>query len=210
MKSKAGIFLMLAGGAAIIFSLIIIAVNIRLDSQGKKNSENVLNILESEISSYSEDENNITYTDGNGLKKSKTISVDNNYYSGIIDIPEIGIKLPVMSEWNYDNLNISPCLFYNDEKNNRKIIAGHNYSSHFGKLKQLKQGDYIIFTNAENKRVIYKVLQTEILGSTDTDKMLGGDDWNLTLFTCSLSGYERVTVRCIQADLTVKNTENYF
>lgn len=200
MKSKAGIFLMLAGGAAIIFSLIIIAVNIRLDSQGKKNSENVLNILESEISSYSEDENNITYTDGNGLKKSKTISVDNNYYSGIIDIPKIGIKLPVMSEWNYDNLNISPCLFYNDEKNNRKIIAGHNYSSHFGKLKQLKQGDYIIFTNAENKRVIYKVLQTEILGSTDTDKMLGGDDWNLTLFTCSLSGYERVTVRCIQAD----------
>lgn len=200
MKSKAGIFLMLAGGAAIIFSLIIIAVNIRLDSQGKKNSENVLNILESEISSYSEDENNITYTDGNGLKKSKTISVDNNYYSGIIDIPEIGIKLPVMSEWNYDNLNISPCLFYNDEKNNRKIIAGHNYSSHFGKLKQLKQGDYIIFTNADNKRVIYKVLQTEILGSTDTDKMLGGDDWNLTLFTCSLSGYERVTVRCIQAD----------
>lgn len=200
MKSKAGIFLMLAGGAAIIFSLIIIAVNIRLDSQGKKNSENVLNILESEISSYSEDENNITYTDGNGLKKSKTISVDNNYYSGIIDIPEIGIKLPVMSEWNYDNLNISPCLFYNDEKNNRKIIAGHNYSSHFGKLKQLKQGDYIIFTNAENKRVIYKVLQTEILGSTDTDKILGGDDWNLTLFTCSLSGYERVTVRCIQAD----------
>ena len=191
---------MLAGGAAIIFSLIIITVNIRLDSQGKKNSENVLNILESEISSYSEDENNITYTDGNGLKKSKTISVDNNYYSGIIDIPEIGIKLPVMSEWNYDNLNISPCLFYNDEKNNRKIIAGHNYSSHFGKLKQLKQGDYIIFTNAENKRVIYKVLQTEILGSTDTDKMLGGDDWNLTLFTCSLSGYERVTVRCIQAD----------
>ena len=156
--------------------------------------------MESEISSYSEDENNITYTDGNGLKKSKTISVDNNYYSGIIDIPEIGIKLPVMSEWNYDNLNISPCLFYNDEKNNRKIIAGHNYSSHFGKLKQLKQGDYIIFTNAENKRVIYKVLQTEILGSTDTDKMLGGDDWNLTLFTCSLSGYERVTVRCIQAD----------
>ena len=200
MKSKTGIFLMLAGGAAIIFSLIIIAVNIRLDSQGKKNSENVLNILESEISSYSEDENNITYTDGNGLKKSKTISVDNNYYSGIIDIPEIGIKLPVMSEWNYDNLNISPYLFYNDEKNNRKIIAGHNYSSHFGKLKQLKQGDYIIFTNAENKRVIYKVLQTEILGSTDTDKMLGGDDWNLTLFTCSLSGYERVTVRCIQAD----------
>lgn len=191
---------MLAGGAAIIFSLIIIAENIRLDSQGKKNSENVLNILESEISSYSEDENNITYTDGNGLKKSKTISVDNNYYSGIIDIPEIGIKLPVMSEWNYDNLNISPCLFYNDEKNNRKIIAGHNYSSHFGKLKQLKQGDYINFTNAENKRVIYKVLQTEILGSTDTDKMLGGDDWNLTLFTCSLSGYERVTVRCIQAD----------
>ncbi len=200
MKSKAGIFLMLAGGAAIIFSLIIIAENIRLDSQGKKNSENVLNILESEISSYFEDENNITYTDGNGLKKSKTISVDNNYYSGIIDIPEIGIKLPVMSEWNYDNLNISPCLFYNDEKNNRKIIAGHNYSSHFGKLKQLKQGDYIIFTNADNKRVIYKVLQTEILGSTDTDKMLGGDDWNLTLFTCSLSGYERVTVRCIQAD----------
>lgn len=175
MKSKTGIILMLAGGAAIIFSLIIIAENIRLDSQGKKNSENVLNILESEISSYSEDENNITYTDGNGLKKSKTISVDNNYYSGIIDIPEIGIKLPVMSEWNYDNLNISPCLFYNDEKNNRKIIAGHNYSSHFGKLKQLKQGDYIIlqmqkirglFTRYYKLKYLVQQIQIKCLAET--------------------------------------------
>lgn len=191
---------MLAGGAAIIFSLIIIVGNIRLDSQGKKNSENVLNILESEISSYSENENSITYTDSNGLKKLKTISVDNNYYLGIIDIPEIDIRLPVMSEWNYDNLNISPCLYYNDEKNNKKIIAGHNYSSHFGKLKQLSYGDQVIFTDTENKTIVYKVVQIEILSPIDSDEMKSGDDWNLTLFTCTLSGQERVTIRCKKVD----------
>ena len=26
--------------------------------------------------------------------------------------------------------------------------------------------------------------------------MIDGDDWNLTLFTCTLSGTQRVTVRC--------------
>lgn len=191
---------MLSGGAAIIFSLIIIVGNIRLDIQGKKKSENILSILDSEINSYVDKDNKITYTDSNGLKKLKTISVDNNYYSGIIDIPEINIRLPVMSEWNYDNLNISPCLFYNDEKNNKKIIAGHNYSSHFGKLKQLKNGDQVIFTDTENKTIVYKVVQIEILSSIDSDEMKNGDDWDLTLFTCTLSGQERLTIRCIKAD----------
>lgn len=191
---------MLSGGAAIIFSLIIIVGNIRLDIQGKKKSENILSILDSEINSYVDKDNKITYTDSNGLKKLKTISVDNNYYSGIIDIPEINIRLPVMSEWNYDNLNISPCLFYNDEKNNKKIIAGHNYSSHFGKLKQLKNGDQVIFTDTENKTIVYKVDQIEILSSIDSDEMKSGDDWDLTLFTCTLSGQERLTIRCIKAD----------
>lgn len=191
---------MLAGGAAIIFSLIIIVGNIRLDIQGKKKSENILNILDSEISSYVDKDNTITYTDSNGFKKLKTISVDNNYYSGIIDIPEIDIRLPVMSEWNYDNLNISPCLYYIDEKNNKKIIAGHNYSSHFGKLKQLSNGDQVIFTDTENKTIVYKVVQIEILSSNDSDEMKSGDDWDLTLFTCTLSGQERVTIRCKKAD----------
>ena len=86
---------------------------------------------------------------------------------------------------------------YNHISNkNQFIIAAHNYSSHFGNIKQLESGDYVTFTDIYNNFKVYSVIQTEILNGYDIQKMIDGDDWNLTLFTCTLSGTQRVTVRC--------------
>lgn len=192
MKNKIGISLMITGCLAIIAAVFLVGLNIGTNySSGKKSGE-VLSLLESEIES-NENENFI-YNENKTDKSLKSISVGDNTFIGIINIPDIGIELPVMSSWNYDNLDISPCLYYRDSE--KMVIAAHNFSTHFGKIKELSYGDYITFRDTENNIQMYEVVNTEILDSYDTKKMISGEDWDLTLFTCTLSGTQRVTVRC--------------
>lgn len=75
------------------------------------------------------------------------------------------------------------------------VIAGHNYSSHFGNLKNLSQGDTVIFTDVDGNRFHYRVIELETLVPDAVDDLTSGG-WDLTLFTCTIGGRSRVTVRC--------------
>ena len=75
------------------------------------------------------------------------------------------------------------------------IIAGHNYVSHFKKLSQLAPGDAVRFTDVDGNVWEYTVTTTEIISGYDVEGMEEGD-WDLTLFTCTYGGQDRVTVRC--------------
>jgi sortase A len=75
------------------------------------------------------------------------------------------------------------------------VIAAHNYESHFGLIKTLSIGDEVIFTDVDNNVFNYTVSDVTQLGPYDSDIMTTGD-WDLTLFTCTIGGSYRVTVRC--------------
>lgn len=80
------------------------------------------------------------------------------------------------------------------------VIAAHNYESHFGQLKNLSQGEQITFTDIDGNCFCYQVLDVEILSPYDVQEMTEGA-WDLTLFTCTIGGQSRVTVRCERTDL---------
>ena len=40
------------------------------------------------------------------------IEIDGQWYIGVLEFPSIGLSLPVMSEWSYSRLKISPCRYY--------------------------------------------------------------------------------------------------
>ena len=44
----------------------------------------------------------------------------------------------------------------------------------------------------------YEVTEVYTLGAEDVEEMVTGDEWDLTLFTCTLGGQSRITVRCVQ------------
>lgn len=121
--------------------------------------------------------------------------IDKNTYIGIIEIPSISQKLPVMSELTYPNLKIAPCRYKGSVYKNNMIIAAHNYQSHFGNLKNLKIGSAVIFTDTNGNRFNYVVSNIETIDGGDIEQMESGD-WDLTLFTCTYGGKTRVTVRC--------------
>lgn len=122
--------------------------------------------------------------------------IDGEAYIGILDIPALGLSLPVISEWSYPHLKKAPCRYQGSAYKNNLIIAGHNYRKHFGELKNLHTGDRIQFTDNDNNVFLYEIAEMDILNRTAVEEMEAGD-WDLTLFTCTVGGASRVTVRCV-------------
>ncbi len=126
-----------------------------------------------------------------------SVQLDGRYYCGYITLTSLGIELPVLNGWNYTNLNIAPCCYEGSPQTHDFIIAAHNYNSHFGQIHYLGEGDEIIFTDISGQKYRYTVMYTEYIDGYNTDQMSENKDssWDLTLFTCTLNGQSRVTVR---------------
>ena len=122
-------------------------------------------------------------------------TIDGHDYIGVISLPAEGQDFPVFSKWSYPNLKTAPCRYAGSAYLDNMIICAHNYKRHFGQIKNLAYGDAIRFTDTDGNVFNYKVIETETLGRKDVDRLQGGD-WDLTLFTCTIGGATRVTVRC--------------
>ena len=130
-----------------------------------------------------------------------TQEVDGCKYIGRIDIPAVDISLPVMDSWSYENLKIAPCRYKGSAYLDNMILAAHNYTKHFGPIRRLVPGDEVIFTDVDGNIFNYSVVELEQLDGADVKEMSAGE-WDLTLFTCTLGGQYRVTVRCIRSEET--------
>ncbi len=128
-----------------------------------------------------------------------TKKIDSLDYIGVLRVPALGLKLPVLSEWNYDNLTVSPCRYSGSAYLRNMVIAAHNYRSHFARLRALQPGDKVRFTDVESNRFDYEVVETEILLPEQVEELKSGN-WDLTLFTCTFGGEYRITVRCKVAE----------
>lgn len=135
--------------------------------------------------------------DAENEEPEQTVTIDGIKYLGIIDLPTARIKLPVCAEFSYDNMAVSPCRWVGRVSDNNMIICGHNYRRHFGRLDNLKTGDKATFTDVDGFVYDYKVVGTEIINGSDPRSMVSGD-WDLTLFTCTLDGSRRITVRLVR------------
>lgn len=127
------------------------------------------------------------------------VEIDGNEYVGEISIPAIGIDLPVMSEWSYPKLKISPCRQFGSSRTDDLVIAAHNYESHFGKIGTLALGDEVRFTDMDGIENHYTVSAIEVHDPTDVEAVEhSGHD--LVLYTCTYGGKTRIVVFCDRSD----------
>ena len=124
-----------------------------------------------------------------------TVEVNGQECVGMIEIPALGLKLPIISEWSDAKLKKAPCRYSGSAYLKNMIIAGHNYRTHFSGIKRLNPGDSVVFTDADGNVFSYEVAEIETVGGYDIEKMEAGD-WDLTLFTCTNKGKARAAVRC--------------
>lgn len=116
-------------------------------------------------------------------------------YVGYLSLLTEDLELPVMSSWSYDQLKIAPCRYYGSTKTDDLVIAGHNYTRHFGPIENLVPGDPVYFTDMDGVTIAYEVAEVDTLNATAVEEMTSSG-YDLTLFTRNYSGQARVTVRC--------------
>ena len=191
MRRKIAITLMSVGVIFIGFAMGLLIYN---NYDNRKALENSDALMESIRLSIVEVESEEVVTDP--FEEEMKIKEINGYgYIGYLSIPALQLDLPVMSEWDYGRLKISPCRYYGSTKTDNLVIAAHNYRFHFGYPGHLKPGEKVVFTDMESEKHVYQVTSVEQLMPTDVDKVKDtGDD--LILYTCTYGGAKRITVRC--------------
>ena len=133
--------------------------------------------------------------DSNILKEMPIVQLDGYDCIGILSIPVLELELPVLHDWDYQKLKLAPCQYYGSCYAENFVIAGHNYSAHFGRLSQLLPEDLILFTDVLGETHYYEVVLLETLSATATESMLTSG-FDLSLYTCTPGGANRITVRC--------------
>lgn len=206
MKSKGKLFIFM-GLLLIAASLLLIAYNLYDEYRAGQFSKMAITDLEEFMQTQSSKDNDepigtipdemeipdyILNPDMDMPEK----TIDGVEYIGILSIPTLGLELPVISQWSYPNLKNAPCRYSGSVYKNNMIIAAHNYGSHFGNLKNLKAGDIVTFTDIDGNVFTYEMAELEILQPTAIEHMESGE-WDLTLFTCTIGGQSRVTVRFV-------------
>ncbi len=121
--------------------------------------------------------------------------IDGMDYIGIVEIPSLSLRLPVLSSWSEEKLKVAPCRYEGAVDTRDLIISGHSYKQHFRYIRNLVIGDAVIFTDMDGNRYEYKVCGTEVIPGNGVEQMSAGD-WDLSLFTCTYNGSARHTVRC--------------
>lgn len=194
---------MIIGLLLIAAAFLLCVYNIWEGKRAEKSVEDAVSYLEEKIfeeeSSDSEEGKNVPDYILHPEMEMPIESVNGNEYIGILNLPSLGLELSVMSEWSYSNLKLSPCRYQGSAYQNNLIILAHNYMTHFGTLKNIHIGDRVIFTDVDGNIFCYQVVEIEALMPTAIEEMESGN-WDLTLFTCTLEGQSRVTVRCELVD----------
>lgn len=123
---------------------------------------------------------------------------------GIVEIPKINVKYPILSDTNDELLKISACRFYgpNPNKVGNLCIAAHNYDDNrfFSNLYQLNIGDSIHIYDASNSLVSYYIYDKFEISKNDTS--CTGQNTNgkkeITLVTCNNINKNRLIVKAVE------------
>ena len=180
------------GGVCIFIALIFLTHNVTEDYEVDESTKKIVSELKESVENDSNQQNR--YIDN--PKMEMPIKQINGYdYIGYLRIEKLSLDLPIMSEWSYPLIRISPARFKGSIYENNMIILAHNYKAHFGYLYKLDRGDMVEFVDMDNNHFIYKVEEVEKINGDKMEELLSGV-WDLTLFTCTLGGKSRVVVRC--------------
>ncbi len=201
MKKIFGILCMVIGAVLMTLALSLFISNQKEDRRAAEAAQETLVTLVEQIEEQHEEtvSGNLQLPQGNNGHslqiQMSTMEVEGNTYVGFLSLPALGMELPIMADWNYELLQLAPCLYSGTTFTNDMVLMAHNFQSHFGRINELQLGDEIIFTDVTGGRLRYEVVAKDVLASTDVEEMIEGA-YDLTLFTCTYGGAERVTIRC--------------
>lgn len=123
---------------------------------------------------------------------------------GIIEIPKINIKYPIIDHTNEETMKVSITKFWGPQANEigNYTVAGHNNKDGtiFGKTKYLQIGDKIKLTNLKNKTIEYEIFKIYSIDPDDVScvESVENGTREITLITCTNGHKNRLVTKARQ------------
>ena len=123
---------------------------------------------------------------------------------GIIEIPKINIKYPIIDHTNEETMKVSITKFWGPQANEigNYTVAGHNNKdgTMFGKTKYLQIGDKIRLTNLRNETIKYEIFKIYSIEPDDVEcvESVQSGTREITLITCTNGHKNRLVTKARQ------------
>ena len=188
-------------GLLIIAGIAIMAVPFFWRTTGEKQTEQLISEFERTLEDDQDEKKDVEEEQTSISKEDEAILEEGNVI-GIIEIPSIDIRYPVMEGTGSAVLNAGighiPETAGIGERGNC-VLCGHNgsrYGTFFTPLNQISIGDVVTIIDKKGQAHIYEVTETEVVNPYDNSIKTQGEGKELTLFTCSQKGTMRFVVKC--------------
>lgn len=208
MPKKAGVVFVITGAVLIISALLLYLYNQNEEAKADEYSQTVLLDIMAEITPPVNEQTESTSTETAPVESQDepeetepvssemtVVTIDGYDYIGYLSIHELGLELPVMSDWTYAQLQLCPCRHVGSTKTDDLVIAAHNYYNHFGQIKSLPIDSLVSFTDMDGYVTQYSVSKIETLPPTAVESVLHSD-YDLILYTCTYGGRSRIAAFC--------------
>lgn len=162
--------------------------------------------IEQNLEQNLEQNENLQQEDKNTIIAGKFTDSKGNEYSivGVVNIPKINSKYPIIAETTDKLLKVSICKFWGANPNEvgNLCIIGHNYknSKFFSKVPTMVIGDIVEITDLSGKTLKYKAYDIYTVDPSDTrcTSQLTQGKKEVTLITCTNDTKQRVIVKCTE------------
>lgn len=142
----------------------------------------------------------------NSIDEGELLDVEYKGYKieGIIEIPKINIKYPIINQTDEETMKLSITKFWGPQVNEigNYTVAGHNNKdgTMFGKTKYLEIGDIIKLTNLKNETIEYKVFKIYSIDPDDVScvQSVEPNTREVTLITCTNGHKNRLVTKARQ------------
>ena len=198
MRSKLSLprrLCLLLGLCLVLLGLALGAANLREEQAAGEDARALLREVDAWLAQPQEEPEASLLPAGEEAEAPAPDPWENYDVLGILTLPELGLRLPVLADCTEELLRVAPCRFWGEPEEGGWIVAGHNYRDHFGSLSALEPGDEASFSPLSGEELCYRVAALETVGASDWEALSAGE-WDLTLFTCNLDMTKRIAVRC--------------
>ena len=179
--------------AIIVVSLIVIRMQKNQETSSQMaNVVNVVENLQQDLQNENSEE---------ARQQLLETTIEGYDIEGIIEIPSIELKYPIINQTNDETMKISVTKFWGGNINEvgNYCIAGHNNldGTMFGKVKKLKEGDIIKLTNLYGETVEYKIFDMYVIDPNDVSctEIVEEGTKEVTLITCTNGRRNRLVTK---------------
>ena len=124
------------------------------------------------------------------------LEIDGEDYIGLVEIPALGLMLPVSDPWDKGTAMKHPCRFDGTVYDHSLIIGGADRTGQFAGFDQLQLGYTVTVTDMTGRGFDY-VIQRVDRTSTPSETVLTARNADLTLFVRDAYSMDYILLRCV-------------